>query len=183
MERNFRFCIQYQALNVVTLRYSYPFLHMNECFNLTGDVWNFSTLDTSRRYCKEQLSDTERNKSVFTNHHSLYLFSFMLFGIKNALCAFQCAMDVPLLRLKLHFTVVYLEDMIVFSRFSEEHIDHEQQIFTLVYYTSLTLKLNRCQLFTNQVDYPSHLNMHGHLEVPAGTICTILRLAHPTSMT
>ncbi|CDF37529.1 unnamed protein product [Chondrus crispus] len=97
-EGTMRFCVDYRTLNAVTVRDSYPLLRMDECINSLGDA-----------------------TTTFASHCGLYRFLRMPFGLKNAPATFQRAVDIILSRVKWETALVYLYDVIIYSKTVTEH--------------------------------------------------------------
>ncbi len=104
--------------------YSYPLPRMDECIDSLGDTKVFTTLDANSGYWQLPVWDKDRDITAFTSHAGLYEFTHMPFGLMNALATFQRALDIILAPFKWQTCLVYLDDIIIFSKCIEDHIDH-----------------------------------------------------------
>ena len=104
------------------MRDSYPLPRMDECIDSLGDATVFTTLDCNSGYLQVEIAEEDRNKTSFASHSGLYRFLRMPFGLKNAPTTFQRAVDIILSRVKWDTALVYLDDVIVYSRTVTEHI-------------------------------------------------------------
>lgn len=98
---------------------------MDECINSFAIVKVFQKLDCKSGYGQMLIKATDRRKTSFSSHHGLYqLYQFprMPFGLGNAPASFQRAIDITLLALRFKSVMVYLDDVIVFSRNVEGHL-------------------------------------------------------------
>ena len=111
-----RFCVDYRRLNAITTRDSYPLPRMDECIDSLGDATVFSTLDCNAGYWQIPVDPADRPKTTFTSHEGLFWFLRMPFGLRNAPATFQRFVDITLAGLKRKVFLVYLDDIIVFSR-------------------------------------------------------------------
>lgn len=111
-----RFCIDYRKLNAMTIRDSYPIPWMDECIDSLRNAAVFSTLDANWGYWQVPIRPDHRPNTSFTSHFGLYQFLRMPFGLKNAPATFQRLMDRILGSVRWQFALVYLDDVIIFSR-------------------------------------------------------------------
>ena len=86
-------------------------------------------------------------------------------GLRNAPATFQRALDIILNGFRWQWCLIYLEDGIVFSRTTDEHMRHFDEILTLLRRAGITLKLTKCSFFQPKVDYLGHVITPGELSV------------------
>ena len=89
----------------------------------------------------------------------------MPFGLTNAPATFQRALDVILNRFKWKTCLVYIDDIIIFSKTVDEHIDHVDEILGIFRTSSVTLNINNCKFFSDSVEYLGHVVRPGKREV------------------
>lgn len=94
----------------------------------------------------------------------MYCFLRWLFGLINAPITLQRALDLLLSVFKLKSYRVYLDNVIIFSKSIEEHFNHVEEILLCLHSSGITLKLKKCDFFTDTVHYLSHKTRPGHLE-------------------
>lgn len=87
---------------------------MNGCIDLLGNAAGFPAPDANSGYRHKKFDEADRNKTGFTSHHSLYRLIQMTFALRNASGTFQRTTDVILRAVKWQFTLVYLDNMVVF---------------------------------------------------------------------
>lgn len=109
---SFRFCVDYRKVNDVTLKDSYPLPRIDDTLDNLGGAQFFSTLDLQSGYW--QVSESDRGKTAFVTPQG------MPFGLCNAPATFQRLMHAVLRGLSPLYCLVYLDDVIVFSRRFEE---------------------------------------------------------------
>ncbi len=95
---------------------------MYECIDSLGDATVFTTLDCNSGYWQIPVATQDRDKTTFTSHFGTYRFKRMPFGLKNAPATFQRAIDIILAGVKWQHCIVYLDDVIVFSKSMESHL-------------------------------------------------------------
>lgn len=92
-------------------------------------------------------------------------------------------MDVILSTIRWQYALVYLDDVIVYSRSIEAHLDHVYSVLQLLKDAGVTLQLKKCQFFTDNVDYLGHVIRPGKLQVADKTTEAIEGLKPPTTVT
>ena len=178
-----RFCVDYRRLNKLTRRDSYPIPRMDECIDSLGDATVFTTLDCNSGYWQVEVDEPDRDKTTFTSHMGLFRFIRMPFGLKNAPATFQRAVDIVLSRVKWQYALVYLDDVIVYSKTLREHFSHMRTILSLLQDAGVSLKLPKCHFFQASVDYLGHVIRPGKLEVSTRTCDAIKQAKPPTTQT
>jgi hypothetical protein len=137
-----RFCIDYRRLNTVTVRDSYPLPRMDECIDSLGDARVFSTLDCNSGYWQITVSPQDKEKTTFTSHEGIFQFLRMPFGLRNAPATFQRFVDITLAGQTWKVCLVYLDDIVVYSRSREDHLEHLDAFLHRLYRAGLSLNLN-----------------------------------------
>ena len=160
-----RFFIDYRRLNELTVRDSYPIPRMDECIDSLGEARIFSTLDANSGYWQIELADEDREKTAFTSHSGVFQYKRMPFGLKNAPSTFQRTIDIVLATAKWKHAIVYLDDIVIFSRNVEEHMEHIASILAMLRNAGMTLKLKKCYFLQQRVDYLGHIVSPGKLAV------------------
>ena len=160
-----RFCIDYRKLNTMTIKDSYPLPRMDECIDSLGDARIFTTLDAFNRYWQIEIPKEDRGKSAFVCHAGQFQYIRVTFGLTNAPATFQRGLDVILSRFKWKPCLVYLDDIVIFSKSVDEHIDHVDEILTALGEAGGTLKIKKCKVFSKTVEYLGHVIKPGKLEI------------------
>ncbi|GMF59664.1 unnamed protein product [Phytophthora fragariaefolia] len=118
-----RFCVDYRALNKITKKDVYPLPRIDETLEALGGALLFSTLDLKAGYWQILVAPEDSDKSAFTTKKGLYRFIRMPFGLTNAPSTFQRMMNHVLRGLTWSTCLVYLDDIVVFTRGGiERHI-------------------------------------------------------------
>ena len=160
-----RFCVDYRKLNSITIPDTYPLPRMDECIDSLGDAAVFTTLDCNSGYWQIPVHPEDKDKTTFTSHYGIYRFLRLPFGLRNAPATFQRAIDIILSGVKWKTCLVYLDDVIVFSKSKKDHLAHVAEALTLLGNAGLSLKLKKCHFFAEAVDYLGHVIRPGRLGV------------------
>ncbi len=124
-------------------------------------------------YWKIPIGPRHRDKTTFMSHFGTYRFVRMPFSLRNAPATFQSAIDVILLGVKWQHCLVYLNDVIVFSKSLPDHLVHLEHILGLLRNAGVSLKLKNCNFFTQSVDYLGHVIQPGRLALAEKNTCAL----------
>ena len=108
-----QFCVDYQQLNAITSKDSYPLPCIDKTlYTLAGSVW-FTTLDLISGYWQVEVRPEDREKTAFCTKDGLFVFIVMPFELCNAPATFQWLMDLVLAGMQWSQCLIYLEDIII----------------------------------------------------------------------
>lgn len=154
---SWRFCVDYSKLNLVTKRDAFPLPRVEDSLtSLTQSAW-YSTLDLASGYWQVQVDERDREKTAFTTPFGLYEWERMPFGLCNAPATFQRLMQRCLGGQLTETTLVYLDDVIVYSPDFESHLQHLEQVFRALDKYGLKLQPDKCQLLRKEVKFLGHV--------------------------
>ena len=152
-----RFCIDYRLLNKVTIKDKYPLPRIDDTIDALYGAKYFSTLDLFSGYWQIEIEEEDKHKTAFVCEFGQYEFNRMPFGLTNAPATFQRLMNKILKPALYNYALVYLDDIIVFSKTIDEHIGHLEDVFKLLANAGLRLKLDKCDFFKNEIEYLGHV--------------------------
>jgi len=152
-----RFCVDYRALNGITAKDVYPLPRIDETIEALGGALLFSTLDLKAGYWQIRMSEQDKAKTAFTTKKGLYQFVRMPFGLCNAPSTFQRMMNSVLRGLTWTTCLVYLDDIVVYTRGGiERHILELACVLERLSAAGLTLNLKKCVFATRSMEYLGH---------------------------
>ncbi len=152
-----RFCCDYRRLNQVTCKDAYPLPRVEESLDALGNAQLFSTLDLTAGYFQVAVSEKDCEKTAVTTPFGLYEWTRMPFGLCNAPATFQRLMGVVLGDLTFDVLLVYLDDVIVFSRDFQSHCERLELVLSRLRQHGLKLKPSKCFLLRSEVTFLGHL--------------------------
>ena len=125
-----RLCVDYRKLNAITRRDAFPLRRIDETLDAIGGASFFSTLDLASGYHQVAMYEDDHEKTAFTPPFGLWEFTRMPFGLFGAPATFQRLMQSSMNDLVLRILLVYLDDVLVFSRDFKEHLRRLKTVFT-----------------------------------------------------
>ena len=148
-----RLCVDYRALNKLTIKNRYPMPLIDELTDRLHGARIFSKIDLRSGYWQVKIADEDVHKTAFRTRYGQYEFTVLPFGLTNAPATFMRLMsDIfrPLLDI---CVVVYLDDILIYSKTMEEHVDHVKQVLEILRKQQLYGKLSKCSFGQTSVDY------------------------------
>ena len=153
-----RFCIDLRRLNARTIKDAYSLPHIDETLDCLGGAIIFTSLDLKSGYWQVKMDEESKALTTFmVGHLGFYECERMPFGLMNALATFQCLMESCLDELHLNWCIIYLDDIIVFSKTPEEHLKRLQGVFEKLAKAGLKLKPSKCEFFKSRITYLGHI--------------------------
>ena len=152
-----RFCVDYRGLNGVTRKDSYPLPRITDCLDALGSATYFSTFDLRSGYYQVGMDEADRDKTSFVTRRGTFRFTAMPFGLCNAPGTFQRVMDVAMAGLNYEICLVYLDDIVLFSRTVKEHLERLRLILDRLRRANMKLKPSKCHLLQRTVTFLGHV--------------------------
>ena len=162
-----RLCVDYRKVNALQPEVKwtdkgtgclslYPLPKINEMFSKLGGATIFSTIDLCSGYYHIGLTRESRAKSAFIVPMGKWQFKRTPFGLSQAPAYFQLLIDKVLMGCS-SFVMGYLDDIIIFSKTEEEHLQHLEEIFVRLRKFGLKMKCEKCSFFKKHIQYLGHL--------------------------
>ena len=152
-----RFCVDYRELNKVTIPDKFPLPRIDDLLDQLGGNRFFSTMDLAAGFYQIPVAKEDRHKTAFSTPEGLFEWVRMPMGLTNSPATFQRAMNLMLAGLNWTTCLVYLDDIICFSKTFEEHLETLTQIFERLSASGFSLKLKKCHFFQKEVEYLGHV--------------------------
>ena len=152
-----RFCIDFRRLNALTRKDSHPLPRICESLDsLVGSAY-FSTFDLTSGFWQVPMEEESKQFTTFTlGSMGLFECDRMPFGLCNAPATFQRLMQNCLGELNLTYCLIYLDDVIVYSKTPAEHLQQMRVVFDRLREHELKLKPSKCNLFKTEIIYLAH---------------------------
>jgi len=145
------FCVDYRKLNAATTPDEFPIPQQAEILQSLSVAQVLSSLDALSGFTQLELDPNDIEKTAFRTHRGLFQFCCMPFGLRNGPVIFQHVMQNILAPYLWLFCLVYIDDIVVYSKSYEEHIDHLDKVLEAVEKSGITLSPNKCHLFYGSI--------------------------------
>jgi hypothetical protein len=123
-DKGLHLCVDYQLLNVVTVKNKYPLLCIDILFDQRAGAQVFSKIDLCSDYYQIKILDEDIPKMTFSTRYMLYEYLIMSFGLTNAPAHFMYLINSVFMPELGKFVVVFIDDILVYSSSMEEHEEH-----------------------------------------------------------
>nr|GEY02465.1 hypothetical protein [Tanacetum cinerariifolium] len=181
-EGSLRICIDYQALNKVTIKNKYLIPLIADLFDQLGKARYFTKLDLRSGYYQVRIAKGEEAKTTCVTRYGSYEFLVMPFGLTNAPATFCTLMNKLFHPFLDKFVVVYLDDMVIYIDTLEEHVLHLKQVFHVLRDNKLYVKLEKCSFAQDEVELLGHKIKDGGLTIDGAKIKAIQDWEPPTKV-
>lgn len=177
-----RMVIDYRRLNKQTVKEGFPMPDIDQILdNMGGASW-YSTLDAASGYWRVPMAEDSIEKTGFITRWGAYEWLVMAFGMTSAGYTFQKLMMQLLAPYLGHFAWVFIDDIIIYSRSLEEHLEHLRIVFDVCRTANLRLRLEKCQFAKRSVEYLGHLVSSEGLQPSPRNIRKALDMSTPTNV-
>ena len=186
-----RLCVDYRRVNALQQEIKrtdkstgcltlYPLPKIDEMFAKLGGAKIFSTIDLRSAYYHIGLTRESQAKSAFIVPMGKWQFKRTPFGLSQAPAYFQLLIDKVLMGCG-EFAMGYLDDIIVFSKSEEEHLQHLEEIFKRLRHFDLKMKWQKSSFFKKHIQYLGHLVSEQGFEPLPEKLEAIRTMPHPKS--
>lgn len=177
------FCIDLRRLNEQMVKDAYALPRIKETLDsLNGACW-FTSLDLKAGYWQVELDEASRAYTTFTvGPLGFYHYIQMSFGLMNAPATFQHLMENCLGNLHLNWCIIYLADIIIFSKTKEDHIKRLRGVFQKLAVAGLKLKPSKCDFFRTKITYLGHIVSAEGIEMDPSKVESIKSWPRPRTV-
>ncbi|CAI7887102.1 unnamed protein product [Closterium sp. NIES-54] len=152
-----RMCIDYRALNKETVKNKYPIQRIDDLLDQLRGATVFSKLDLRSGYWQIKMADNSIHKTAFRTRYGSYEYLVMPFGLCNAPATFQAEMNHILRPLLDECVVVYLDDILIYSKNMKEHVEHLRKVFEILRKNKFYVKLSKSDFALKKVQFLGHM--------------------------
>ncbi|CAI7806861.1 unnamed protein product [Closterium sp. NIES-54] len=179
----FRMCIDYRALNRVTIKSRYPIPHADELIDQLRTAWVFSKIDLRGGYHQIRVEPSDCAKTAFGTRYGSFEYTVMPFGLTNAPATFQMTMNEAFRPLLDKCVIIYLDDILVYSQDKQQHLAELEEVFTDLDKHILLTKGSKCDFFQDRLEFLGHVISEAGVEIDPQKLDTVKAWHPPTNIT
>ncbi|GJY79079.1 putative reverse transcriptase domain-containing protein [Tanacetum coccineum] len=146
---SFRMCIDYRELNKLTVKNRYPLPRIDDLFDQLQGSSIYSKIDLRSGYHQLRVREEDIPKTAFRTRYGHYEFQVMSFGLTNAPAVFMDLMNRVCKPYLDKFVIVFIDDILIYSKSKKEHEEHLRQILKLLKKEELYAKFSKCEFWIN----------------------------------
>lgn len=152
-----RLCVDYRALNAITVKDCFPIPTIDELLGELNGAKVFSKLDLRSEYHQIRINPPDVPKTAFRTHSGHFEFLVMPFGLTNAPSTFQALMNDIFEEQLRKFVIVFFDDILVFSKLKKEHNIHLETVFQVLRKHLLAAKMSKCSFEKEELQFLGHI--------------------------
>ncbi|GJW04405.1 putative reverse transcriptase domain-containing protein [Tanacetum coccineum] len=180
---SFRMCIDYRELNKLTVKNRYPLPRIDDLFDQLQGSSVYSKIDLRSGYHQLRVREEDIPKTAFRTRYGHYEFQVMPFGLTNAPAVFMDLMNRVCKPYLDKFVIVFIDDILIYSKNKKEHEEHLKQILELLKKEELYAKFSKCEFWIPKVQFLGHVIDSKGIHVDPAKIESIKDWTSPKSPT
>ncbi|WVZ93134.1 LOW QUALITY PROTEIN: hypothetical protein U9M48_039140, partial [Paspalum notatum var. saurae] len=178
-----RLCVDYRPLNAVTVKNKYPIPHIDILFDQLAGAKVFSKIDLRSGYYQIKIREEDIPKTAFSTRYGLYEYLVMSFGLTNAPAFFMYMMNSVFMNELDKFVVVFIDDILVYSKNDKEHEEHLRTVLTRLREHKLYAKFSKCAFWLKEVGFLGHVLSEKGVAVDPSKVKDVLNWKQPETVT
>src|SRR2546422_2096795 len=177
-----RFCVDFRKVNFLSKPDRYPLPRIDDIFDALSGARFFSSCDMMSGYWQIPLDDDSMEKTAFPSNNGLFEFAVLPFGLNTAPSSFQRLMDRVFQGLLWTECLVYLDDILIFSKNWEEHISRLENVFRRLEKAGLKLKAKKCSFGRAEMPFLGHVVSKDGIKPGPAKIEAVTKFPVPTGI-
>ncbi|GJY04837.1 putative reverse transcriptase domain-containing protein, partial [Tanacetum coccineum] len=154
---SFRMCIDYRELNKLIVKNRYPLPRIDDLFDQLQGSQFFSKIDLRSGYHQLRVHEDDIPKTAFRTYYGHFEFTVMPFGLTNAPVVFMDLMNRVCRPYLDKFVIVFIDDILIYSKTREEHVEHLRLVLELLKKEKLYAKFSKCEFWLREVQFLGHV--------------------------
>ena len=178
-----RMCVDYRALNRLTIPESYPIPRIDDNIDRLGSSHIYSIVDLESGFHQIMMDDSSEEKTAFSTRYGQFQFTVMPFGLRNAPTTFQRVMNAVLSDLIDECCVVYIDDILIFFEDRELHEQHIRKVMNRLREFGLVCNGKKSKFFQSEVKYLGFVIGHNSIKADPEKTRVVSEWSTPKSVT
>jgi deoxyuridine 5'-triphosphate nucleotidohydrolase len=177
-----RVVIDYRAINDLTIKNRASLPHIDDLFDTLQGATIFSKVDLASGYYQIRVREGDEHKTAFNTPFGHFEFLVMPMGMTNAPATFMTLMNQVLRKFINKCVVVFLDDVLIFSRSPEEHLEHVRAVLGTLRQHNLYAKVSKCEFARSKVEFLGHVVSAKGLETAEDKVAKIKNWPTPKNV-
>jgi hypothetical protein len=152
-----RMCINYWFLNKLTVKNRYPLPRIEDMLEQLQGASVFTGLDLASGYWQIRIHDEDVEKTAFRTHLGHFQWRVLSFGLTNCPSTFQQVMNDIFREYLGRFVVIYLDDILIYSKTAAEHEQHLRLVLAKLRELELYCRPSKCHFHQSEIGYLGHI--------------------------
>jgi len=169
-------------LNGVTVKNKYPLPHIDDLFDQLCGAGIFSKIDLRSGYHQLMIKREDFSKNAFRTRYGHYEFLVLPFGLTNAPAYFMDLMNMEFHPYLDKFVVVFIDDILIYSKSREEHADHLHIVLNTLAEHKLCAKFKKCDFWMEKVHFLGHAISREGISVDPSKVTAVVDWPRPTNI-
>ncbi|CAF2908943.1 unnamed protein product [Rotaria sp. Silwood2] len=178
----YRFLVDFRRLNSITKKDSYPQPSAEELLHRLAGHQYFTKVDLKSGYFQIPIHESDIPKTAIITQDGLYEFTVLAQGLMNAPPTFQRVMNELLANGRWDYVVVYLDDIVIFSKTIEEHKQHVADVLSTLHKANFQVSPAKCSIAVEKIEFLSHIVTSDKVEPSLDKIKAIANIAPPKTL-
>jgi hypothetical protein len=181
-DESIRLCVDYRPLNAVTIKNKYPLPRIDVLFDQLVGAKVFSKIDLRFGYHQIKIRASDIPKTAFSTRYGLYEYLVMSFRLTNALAYFMYLMNSVFMPELDKFVVVFIDDILVYSRTEQDHTKHMHTVLQRLRYHQLYAKLSKCDFWLREIKFLGHTISQDGVSIDPKKVQEVMDRKPPTTV-